>query len=154
MPEILLHPPDDPIPPAGPPAEQSTPPGTPAEQNTPVGPPVELGRPEPVTLVPVVRGRTHPRPVGAYLLAGGTVRYRPAFDVEALAAVVLAAAVVTAVVVRRRPAPAVGGIRMGPGGWVSLKGVPAPGLTSAGRPWWARILRAHRLVVEPPSRTR
>ncbi|MEQ4304687.1 hypothetical protein ABNF97_25460 [Plantactinospora sp. B6F1] len=111
-----------------------------------VGPPVGLIGPEPVTLVPVVRGGT--RPIGAYVLAGGTARYRPAFDVrEVLAAVVFAAAV-TAVAASRRSGPSVGSIRMGPGGWVSLKGVPAPALTPTRRPWWARVLRARRLVVE------
>jgi hypothetical protein len=121
-------------------------------QTDPVGPPVTLTSPEPVTLVPVVRGDA--RPIGAYVIARGTVRYRPAFDVrEVLAAAVLAVAV-TAVAVTRRRHPAVRTIQMGPGGWVSLKGVPAPALTPTGRPWWARVLRARRLVIEPPTSRR
>jgi hypothetical protein len=51
-----------------------------------------------------------------------------------------------AVAVRRRPA--IGTVTMGPGGWVSLKRAGAPPLRSAPRPWWAHVLKAHRLVVE------
>ncbi|MFB9545823.1 hypothetical protein [Micromonospora sagamiensis] len=49
---------------------------------------------------------------------------------------------------RRRP-PAIGAVTMGPGGRVSLRGTRAPALRPARpRPWWARVLRAHRLVVD------
>ncbi|WP_216592644.1 hypothetical protein [Verrucosispora sioxanthis] len=34
-----------------------------------------------------------------------------------------------------------------PGGWVSFRGVRTPPPRAA-RPWWARLLRAHRLVAE------
>jgi hypothetical protein len=62
-----------------------------------------------------------------------------------VAAAVAAAAAVVAVT---RTRPSVGLIRMGPGGWVSIKG-PAPALhPAAPRPWWAHLLRARRLVVE------
>jgi hypothetical protein len=38
---------------------------------------------------------------------------------------------------------------MGPGGWVGLKGAALPPLRPARRrPWWARLLRARRMVVE------
>ncbi|MFY1671504.1 hypothetical protein ACN27G_16250 [Plantactinospora sp. WMMB334] len=118
----------------------------------PPGQPVTLAGPEPVILVPVVRGGSVPRPIGAWVLTHGTVRYRPAVDLrEVLGAAVLVAAVTAVAVTRRRP-PAVGAIRMGHGGWVSLKGVPAPALTAGRRPWWARVLRARRLVVERPTR--
>lgn len=123
-------------------------------QTDPVGPPVALPGPEPVTLVPVLSGGADPRPIGAYVLAHGTVRYRPAFDArEVLVAAVIALAV-TAVAVTRRRRPTVGTIHMGPGGWVSLKGVPAPALTPTHRPLWARALRARRLVIEPPPSRR
>ncbi|MDQ7904020.1 hypothetical protein RB614_05725 [Phytohabitans sp. ZYX-F-186] len=115
----------------------------------PVGPPVALAGSEPVTLVPVLRG--YARPIGAYVIARGNVHYRPAYDLrEVLAAVAVVAA---AVAFTRRRRPAIGAVHMGPGGWVSLKGVPAPALT-ADRPWWARLLRARRLVLETPTRTR
>jgi hypothetical protein len=37
---------------------------------------------------------------------------------------------------------------MGPGGWVSLRRTGSPPLRDGSpRPWWAHLLRAHRLVV-------
>lgn len=117
----------------------------------PVGPVLELPGTPAAALVPV----THEgRPVGAFVLSGGRVRYRPVVDPDqllaaaagAFAVAVLAAAV--AAVGRRRP-PAIGAVTMGPGGWVSLRGVRPPALRpEPGRPWWARALRARRLVVE------
>jgi len=102
-----------------------------------------------VSLVPVGHDG---RVVGAYVYAGGNVRFRPVIDVrQALSAVAVVAVVVVAgaaYVAARRRAPAVGAVTMGPGGWISFKGVTAPVLRPADdRPWWARLLRAHRLVV-------
>ncbi|MBY8875230.1 hypothetical protein K7640_25695 [Micromonospora sp. PLK6-60] len=117
----------------------------------PVGPVLELPGTPAAALVPVTRDG---RAVGAFVLAGGRVRYRSVPDPDqVLAAAVGAVAVAvltTAVAVlgRRRP-PAIGTVTMGPGGWVSLRGsrLPAP-RSAAPRPWWARALRARRLVVE------
>jgi hypothetical protein len=117
-----------------------------------VGPPIELPGPQRVLLVPVIRGGADPRPIGAYVLADGKVRYRPALDVHEVLAATLAAVTIAAIALARRRRPAIGAIHMGPGGWVSLKGIPAPALTSTHRPWWARALRARRLVVEPSAR--
>ncbi|MEH0843761.1 hypothetical protein V6U81_15360 [Micromonospora sp. CPCC 205711] len=126
-------------------------PAVPPAPAGPVGPVLELPGTPPAALVPVTRDG---RAVGAFVLAGGQVRYRSVTDpdqVLAAAAGALAVALLTAgvaVVARRRPA-AIGAVTMGPGGWVSLKGSPAPALRPARRrPWWARLLRARRLVVE------
>ncbi|MEU8023161.1 hypothetical protein AB0B88_13175 [Micromonospora haikouensis] len=118
-----------------------------------VGPVLVLPGTSPAAVVPVARDG---RPVGAFVLAGGRVRYRSLVDpdqVLAAAAGALAVGLVTAAVAvvagRRRP-PAIGTVRMGPGGWVSLRGVRAPALRStAPRPWWAHVLRAHRLPASP-----
>jgi len=123
-------------------------------QADPVGPPVTLAGPDPVTLIPVLRGGADPRPIGAYVLSHGTVRYRPVIDLREVLAAVAMVAACAAVAVSRRHRPAIGAVHMGPGGWVSLKGVPAPGLTPTHRPWWARLLRARRLVIEPPTSSR
>jgi hypothetical protein len=93
------------------------------------------------------------RPIGAYVVGTDTVTFRPVVDVTRLvttgvAAVVLAAAITAVAAGMRRP-PAIGTVTMGPGGWVSLKRTAAPPLRATdGRPWWARALRARRLVVE------
>lgn len=116
-----------------------------------VGPVLEMPGTPATALVPV----THEgRPIGAFVLSGGRVRYRPVVDPDQLlaaAAGAFAVAVLTAAVAavgRRRP-PAIGAVTMGPGGWVSLRGVRPPTLRpEPGRPWWARALRARRLVVE------
>ncbi|MGY3520021.1 hypothetical protein ACVMYR_27310 [Micromonospora sp. PTRAS2] len=118
-----------------------------------VGPVLVLPGTSPAAVVPVARDG---RPVGAFVLAGGRVRYRALVDpdqVLAAAAGALAVGLVTAAVAvvagRRRP-PAIGTVRMGPGGWVSLRGVRAPALRStAPRPWWAHVRRAHRLPASP-----
>ncbi|WFE56692.1 hypothetical protein [Micromonospora sp. WMMD712] len=118
-----------------------------------VGPVLVLPGAAPAAVVPVARDG---RPVGAFVLAGGRVRYRTLADpdrVLAAATGALAVGLVTAAVAvvasRRRP-PAIGTVRMGPGGWVSLRGVRAPALRPTGpRPWWAHVLRAHRLVIAP-----
>ncbi|RKN40192.1 hypothetical protein [Micromonospora endolithica] len=115
-----------------------------------VGPVLALPGDPAAALVPVTwRGR----PVGAFVATGGRVRYRPVVDPDQLlaaAAGVLGLGLLAAgaAVVARRRAPAIGSVRMGPGGWVSLKGLPLPA-PRAPRPWWARALRARRLVVQP-----
>ncbi|MET7471356.1 hypothetical protein ABZU22_21235 [Micromonospora sp. NPDC005222] len=113
-----------------------------------VGPVLEL--PGDAALVPVNRDG---RPVGVFVAAGGRVRYRRVVEPDQLVAAAtgaFAVAALTAAVAlwsRRRP-PSVGTVTMGPGGWVSLRGVPAPRLRPDDRPWWARVLRARRLVVD------
>ncbi|MFI7576992.1 hypothetical protein [Micromonospora sp. NPDC049497] len=125
----------------------------PAERPAPgvplVGPVLELPGEPTAALVPVTHAG---RPVGAFVLAGGRVRYRPVFDPDQLlaaAAGVLGLGLLAAgaaALGRRRP-PAIGSVQMGPGGWVSLKGLPLPA-PRAPRPWWARALGARRLVVQ------
>jgi hypothetical protein len=97
--------------------------------------------------------RNGDRPVGAFVDGPDGTCYRPVVDVTALGVAALATVAVTAVAVsagmavRRRPA--IGSVTMGPGGWVSLKGLGTPPLHPSGpRPWWARLLRAQRLVVQ------
>ena len=105
-------------------------------------------RSEQVTVLPVHDGDL---PEGAWIVGTDTAVFRPVVDVNRLAAAALAvaaAAAVSAVVVTRRR-PAIGTVTMGPGGWISLKRTTRPALRSATpRPWWARLLRAHRMVVE------
>ncbi|MET8064036.1 hypothetical protein [Micromonospora sp. NPDC005313] len=114
----------------------------------PVGPVLEL--PGDTALVPVSRDG---HPVGVFVAAGGRVRYRRVVEPDRLVAAAtgaFAVAALTAAVAvwsRRRP-PSVGTVTMGPGGWVSLRGVPAPRLRPDDRPWWARVLRTRRLVAE------
>ena len=65
------------------------------------------------------------------------------------AATVTAVAVAIGLAVRRRPS--IGTVTMGPGGWLSLKNSSSPRLRAAPpahRPWWARALHAHRLIVQ------
>ncbi|MFR9776159.1 hypothetical protein ACL02O_08860 [Micromonospora sp. MS34] len=131
-----------------PPAPAAAPP---APTPGPVGPVLELPGTPGAALVPVTR---EGRPVGAFVLSGGRIRYRRVVDPDRLvaaAAGAIAVAVLAAagVAVARRKPPAIGTVRMGPGGWVSLRGVRPPSLRpEPGRPWWARVLRARRLVVE------
>ncbi|SCG65657.1 hypothetical protein [Micromonospora halophytica] len=145
--------PTGPAPLAPPPRRAPEPAATPAPVVPvgPVGPVLELPGTPAAALVPVTRDG---RAVGAFVLAGGRVRYRSVPDPDqvlaaaagAVAVALLATAV--AVVGRRRP-PAIGAVTMGPGGWVSLRGTRAPALRPATpRPWWARVLRARRLVAE------
>ncbi|HEX7744098.1 MAG TPA: hypothetical protein VF462_02385 [Micromonosporaceae bacterium] len=114
-----------------------------------IGPPLEL--PGSAVLVPVVHGG---RPVGAYVASGGRVRYQPVVDLRQAVAVLVvvcgATTAAAALLSRRHRGPAIGKVTMGPGGWVSFKGVTAPALRPSARPrpWWARLLRARRLVVE------
>ncbi|MBQ0988732.1 hypothetical protein [Micromonospora sp. H61] len=99
------------------------------------------------TVTPVRRGD---REIGAYIDG----RFVPAVDATTVALAALAtAAVATAAVsaglaMRRRPA--IGTVTMGPGGWISLKHTGRPPLRAAStsRPWWAHLLRAHRLVEQ------
>jgi hypothetical protein len=52
------------------------------------------------------------------------------------------------VVAAARRRRAIGAVTMGPGGWVSVKRSACPPLRDGSpRPWWARLLGAHRLVV-------
>ena len=104
-----------------------------------------------VQVFPVRHGE---RPLGAYVASHGTATFVPAIDVTRLAAYGLAAVVLTATVsaaaVRCRRPPAIGTVTMGPGGWISLKRTGSPPLRSGQpRPWWARLLRARRLVAQP-----
>ncbi|MFJ1540974.1 hypothetical protein ACIODS_20740 [Micromonospora chalcea] len=138
-----------PVPRPAPP--QAAPPPAPAPAPTPAGPvgPV-LELPGDAALVPVNRDG---RPVGVFVAAGGRVRYRRVVEPDQLVAAAtgaFAVAALTAAVAvwsRRRP-PSVGTVTMGPGGWVSLRGLPAPRLRPDHRPWWARLLRARRLVAD------
>ncbi|GIF45241.1 hypothetical protein [Actinoplanes xinjiangensis] len=107
-----------------------------------------------LTVVPIRHGR---RTVGAYVMTPQGIRFQPATDVTRIVVTALTTAALTAVVIAiaiaiavRRPS-AIRAVTMGPGGWVSLKGMPAPPMRSAAapaRPWWACALRAHRLVAE------
>jgi hypothetical protein len=108
-------------------------------------------------VVPVGRADGCGRPIAVVIADRGGARLRPVVDIERLAwcAVAASAVAATAVMAGRIAAgtagrrPAIGSVSMGPGGWVSLKGVPLPPLRPADRrPWWARLLRARRLVVE------
>jgi hypothetical protein len=118
------------------------------------GPP----RADGVLLLPVVeRSADRSRPVGAFVAGDrGRVRFVPVVDVQRLALYTLAgvtgalAAGTVATALRRDRGPSIGTVHMGPGGWVSLKRTASPMLRTErrSRPWWARLLRARRLVVE------
>jgi hypothetical protein len=107
---------------------------------------------EVTVMTTVVQVRQGERPIGAYLVGDHSAVYRPVVDVTrlglaALATVAVSAVAVSAAVTLRRR-PAIGSVSMGPGGWVSLKRTSSPPLRDdASRPWWAHLLRAHRLVV-------
>jgi hypothetical protein len=108
-----------------------------------------------VTLVPVAVTRPGiSRPVGAFAVGPDRVRFHPVVDVQtvtlALAAFASVAVAAGTVLELRRSRPAIGAVTMGPGGWVSVKNTALPPLRRAGRPrpWWARVLRARRLVPE------
>jgi len=103
-----------------------------------------------ITVVPVMDGD---RQVGAWLVGTESATYRPVVDVTRLAGAALATAgavlIASAVAGAVRRRPAIGAITMGPGGWVSLKRTGGPPLRDGSpRPWWARLLGAHRLVVK------
>jgi hypothetical protein len=105
-----------------------------------------------LAVVPIRHGR---RTIGAYVMTPEGIRFLPATDVTRIVVTALTTAALTAVTIAiavavRRP-PAIRAVTMGPGGWVSLKGMPVPPMRSAAapaRPWWARVLRARRLVAE------
>ncbi len=99
------------------------------------------------------------RPLGAFEVRDGRVRWHPVVDVTRVvttAEVVLGAVVVASRLAGRPPA-AHARVTMGPGGWVSLKSGsvslrPARRVwrrtrpTASGRrPWWARLLAATAL---------
>jgi len=91
--------------------------------------------------------------IGAYVVGPQRTTFVPTVDATRIATAALAAATIStvavavAIAVRRRPA--IGTVTMGPGGWVSVKGAGLPPLRDGTtRPWWARLLRAHRLVVQ------
>ncbi|GAB7039068.1 MULTISPECIES: hypothetical protein [Catenuloplanes] len=115
-------------------------------------PPRQAAVPGPggVSVVPVThRGR----PVGAFVITTGGARFLPVVDTGRLvlaASVVAVAGAAAVAVTRRPPGPAIRTVSMGPGGWISLRGLPArsPRAASPARPWWARLLRARRLVAE------
>ena len=139
--------------PANPPQVRTAPapaaPPVPAAPVLPIGPVLELPGTPAAALVPVTY---EGRPIGAFVLSAGRVRYRRVVDPDQLiaaAAGAFAVAVLTAAVaaVARRKPPAIGAVTMGPGGWVSVRGVRQPTLRPTDRPWWARALRARRLVV-------
>ena len=114
-------------------------------QRAPSG--VTTGEPPTVTAV-----HRRGRPVGAYVVQAGSVRFVPVVDINQLVLGGLGWAAATAVAIavasgRRRVG--IGAVTMGPGGWISLRNATAAGLRPArSRPWWARLLRAQRLVVE------
>ncbi|MGY1785196.1 hypothetical protein [Geodermatophilus sp. SYSU D00698] len=99
------------------------------------------------------------RPLGAFEVRDGRVRWHPVVDVTRVVttAEVVLGAVAVASRLARRPSPAVAKVTMGPGGWVSMKGGamavrPARRLwrrtrplVSVRRPWWARLLAATAL---------
>ena len=96
-------------------------------------------------VVPVFSGD---RPVGVYVVDPDGVEWFPVTQRQRLVAVPLASGLLGALVggllaSRRQP---VRSISMGPGGWVSFRGTGrAPRLVGGQRPWWAHLLRAHRL---------
>ncbi|WBC15384.1 hypothetical protein O7600_00665 [Micromonospora sp. WMMA1998] len=136
-----------PVPRPAPPAPDPAPAAPEPVVPTAVGPVLELPGTPGAALVPVTCSG---RPVGAFVLADGRVRYHRVVDPDQLvtaATGAFAVAALTAAVAlwsRRRP-PAVGSVTMGPGGWLSLRGASIPRPRPEDRPWWARLLRAHPL---------
>lgn len=112
----------------------------------------EVAGDDPVLLTVERPSRRGSRMIGAYVRDGGNVRYQPAVDVERLVLGVVAVAGAAAVLGSAlHRTPAVGPVSMGPGGWLSVRGRRRPrvrGAAPASRPWWAHVLRAHRLVPE------
>jgi hypothetical protein len=100
--------------------------------------------------IPILRGSPG-RTVGVLVDDGDGLRWQPTPDVEALVRLGIVAAAVVALPVGvtwglRRPVARVDRLAMGPGGWVSFKGFAVPKGRQERRPWWARLLRAHRVT--------
>jgi hypothetical protein len=107
-------------------------------------------------------GMSGVRPLGAFVVREGRVRWHPAIDLTRV--ITTAEFAVGAVLVARRlaarPSGAKALVTMGPGGWVSMKGGamavqpaergwrkhgPPTAATAPRRPWWARLLSAKTL---------
>ena len=98
-----------------------------------------------VMVTPVLDGG---RPIGAWIVGPDTAVYRPVVDLTRLTGAVLAGlgavalvTAVSAVSATTRRASAIGGVTMGPGGWVSVKGAARPRVRTR-RPLWARLAGA------------
>lgn len=117
----------------------------PAREGVPPGPvvlPGALRAVGPGIVVPSRRGR----PLGVLVDEPTGLRWQRIVDVEGLVRLgILAAAAVGMASAAHRPSARVDRLSMGPGGWVSFKGFPAPKARGDRRPWWARLLRAHRV---------
>jgi hypothetical protein len=102
------------------------------------------------------------RPMGAFVVRNGRVRWHPAVDVTKVltTAEFVVGGVLIARQLAKRPGSAKALVTMGPGGWVSMKGGvmavrpaerawrrvrPAPPASLTRRPWWARLLSAKTL---------
>jgi hypothetical protein len=97
----------------------------------------------PPAVVPVRhrRGRT----VGLLVTDADGTRWQRTVDLEGVARLaIVGAAVVGVAAATRRPSARVDRLSMGPGGWVSFRGFPAP--NAERRPWWAVLLHAHRIT--------
>jgi hypothetical protein len=94
----------------------------------------------------VVPVRRRGRTIGVLVADAHGTRWQPTIDLEGIArlALVGAAAVGVSVAIRR-PSARVDRLSMGPGGWVSFRGFPAP-KAERRRPWWAALLRGHRVT--------
>jgi len=120
------------------------------------------------TVLPVTRQECEggTRTVGVFEATPDGLRWHPAVDVQRLAergqvVAVLGALAATVGWVAQGWAqgrPAVGRVTMGPGGWISVR-VPRGGAGrrdvrphEAGRPLWARLTHADRLIVARPGR--
>jgi hypothetical protein len=101
------------------------------------------------TVTPVLRGRSG-RTVGVVVEDRDGARWQPTPDIEGLVRLGIVAVAAVALPVglaaaARRPTARVDRLSMGPGGWVSFKGFAVPRGRPERRPWWARLLRAHRV---------
>ncbi|MGY1638931.1 hypothetical protein ACI78V_19980 [Geodermatophilus sp. SYSU D00742] len=104
------------------------------------------------------------RPMGAFVVRDGRVRWHPAVDWTRVitTAEVMAGGVLIARRLAARPSAAKARVTMGPGGWVSMKGGvmavrpaergwrrrrahPPAVVPRTRRPWWARLLAATTL---------